>query len=38
MYAKTYTSALELAVYSANAPGIRFYENQRFEILNERLD
>lgn len=36
--AKTYKSALELAVYSANVPSIRFYENQGFETLNEHLD
>lgn len=36
--AKTFKSVLELTVYSSNAPSIRFYENQGFETLNERLD
>ncbi len=31
-------SVLELTVYSANSPSIRFYENQGFEMLEERLD
>ncbi len=31
-------SVLELTVYSANIPSIRFYENQGFEILEEQLD
>jgi putative acetyltransferase len=36
--AKTSNSVLELSVYSANAPSIRFHENQGFVTLNEQLD
>lgn len=31
-------SILDLAVYSANAPAIRFYERHGFVVLNEQLD
>lgn len=31
-------STLQLTVYSANAPAIRFYEAQGFVVLGEQLD
>jgi putative acetyltransferase len=36
--AKRSKSVLELTVYSANVPSIRFYETQGFETLNEQRD